>query len=343
MSFTGSTYLTEIALPSHRGAILGTLPITYNFGAMFCNLLMYFIPWNMAAWIYAILNIASFLSITLLPESPAWLFNKGKTESAVETLCSLRASGIDKVQHEIDDLAKSVTGKSQISWSRVLIDIAKSWKQLLIVVVLQSLMQNTGYTIFFSYTILIFERLQLPAIDGSKFAILFAMAGVGGSICAPVLMQKLNRRTQLIVSSAAMGICIIVIAIYEELFLAASYKPFPYFIPILLYIFSFACNAGAMPIAYTIGPEIFPGQVRGIINGIFGVIWHINWTLIVKFYPSTVSMFGIKIILWACAVSCLLVILFGLYFLPETKGKTLNEVQEQYFSRRKKSLEDDDL
>ncbi|XP_065205807.1 facilitated trehalose transporter Tret1-like isoform X2 [Planococcus citri] len=340
MSFTASTYLSEIALTAHRGAILGSLPITYNLGAMVCNSLMYYVSWNIAAWIFAITSAMSMFLLLFIPESPIWLYNKGKKERAIRTLCSLRVSDIHKVQGEIDDMQKSIDGKPKLTLTRVLIEILKSWKPLLIVVVLQSLMQNTGYTILFSYTILVFERLQLPSLEGGKFAIVFALSGVIGSICTPFLMYKLTRKTQLILSSLVMAICIIAVVVYEEIFLHASNKPFPYVVPAALYVFSFACNAGAMPIAYTIGAEIFPGEVRGTINGIFGVIWHINWTLIVKFYPMVVNIFGIKIILWACAVFCLTIILFGIWFLPETKGKTLNQVQEQYFKSKKKTNPD---
>lgn len=334
MGFIGNVYIPEIVLPSRRGALLALPSLFFNVGAMACNTLMYYVSWNTAACIYAIYSLISMLSMFLLAESPLWLFSKGKEEVAIRTLSLLRSSTIDEIQHEIDDMKKSTVKKGKTSFIRVLKNILGAWKPSLIAIGLQFVFQMTGYTALFGYTILFFDQLRSP-INSSKFAIVYTLAGVIGVFCLPILMQKMNRRTHLSLLASVMAICTIVVGIYEEIYHDFGDKPFPYVVPVAFYVFSFACNAGVMPIAYSIGSELYPSEVRGIMNGIFGLFWYLCWAGVLKFFPNMLNAFEVKTIVRYFTGFCLTVVLFALFILPETKGKTLNQVQQQYFQKKK--------
>ncbi|XP_065205801.1 facilitated trehalose transporter Tret1-like isoform X2 [Planococcus citri] len=335
MAFTTSTYISEIASSTRRGALLGGLTVSYSSGAMLCNVLMYCIPWNVVAWIYAGLSVFGMLSMLLLVESPVWLYNKGRREIAIRALCSLRATNIDGVKNEIGDMEKNNAGKPKASIVGTMKNLLNAWKPFSIAVSLQLLFQLTGYTALFGYTIDIFDRLKLP-LDSSRFTIVYAIAGVIGAACAPIFMFKMNRRTHLRSTAAIMAICTISVGVYEEIFYHSDDKPFSFIVPVAFYIFSLACNAGVLPISYTVGTELYPSEVKGMVNGIFGALYYITWSVILKVYPAFLNTVHIKIIIWCYTSFCLLIILFGTFILPETKGKTLNEVQEQYFQKKKK-------
>lgn len=339
MGFCASTYISEISSPTHRGALLGLITVTYNLGAALSNTLMYFVSWNTSAWIYALLSLSFMFFMLLLPESPVWLYSKGKKETSIQTLCSLRCSNEIEIQHEIDDMEKSNQNKPKLSFTRIIKKTFGAWKPFLIVVVLQTIMQHTGYAIIFSYTIYIFNRLRLP-INSSKFAIGYSIAGVIGAAVAPYVMHRVKRRTLLAVSSFIMGLCMIVISIYEEIFYHRDDKLFPHVVSVSFYVYALACNAGVLLIAYSVGSEVFPNEVRGIMNGLYGVFSFVYWSLTLKFYPTLINIFDIKIIMWSFAGFCFVIVLYSYFILPETKGMTLNEVQEKYFKKSNKQSDE---
>ncbi|XP_065205803.1 facilitated trehalose transporter Tret1-like isoform X2 [Planococcus citri] len=339
MGFSTSTYISEIGSATYRGALFGGLAVFYSSGAMLCNILMYFIAWNLVAWIYVGLSVFGMFSTLLLLESPIWLYNKGRKEDAIRALCSLRATNIDGVKNEIGDMEKNNVGKPKASFVGTMKNVLKAWKPFLMAISLQLLMQLTGYTALFGYPILIFDRLRLP-LNSSRFTLMYAIAGGIGAVCAPFLMLKLNRRTHLSSSAAVMAVCTIAVGVYEEIFYQSDDKPLSFIVPVAFYIFSFSCNGGVLLIAYTVGTELYPSEVKGVINGIFGAVYYITWSVILKVYPALLNAVHIKIIIWCYTGCCLAIILFSTFILPETKGKTLNEVQEQYFQKKKKKCGD---
>ncbi|XP_065205805.1 facilitated trehalose transporter Tret1-like [Planococcus citri] len=341
MGYIGSIYIPEIVLPSRRRAFLAILSISFNLGVTICNTLMYFVPWNIAAWIYATYSLICMFSMLLLSESPVWLYTKGEKETAIQTLCSLRCSNVDTIQHEIDDLEKSSHLKSKTStFTGLLKNILGAWKPSLIAISLQALFQMTGYMMLFGYTIAFFDQLRVP-IDSSKFAVTYSMAGIIGSVCAPFFMQNMNRRTQMFSCAFVMAICIIVVGIYEGIFYNRSDKMYPYIVSLALYVYALVGNAGVLPIVNSIGAEIYPSEVRGIMNGIFGMAWYISLSVILKLYPTLMNILDIRIILWYSAGFCVAIVLFGIFILPETKGKTLNQVQQQYFQKNRKNFKNE--
>lgn len=335
MGFCASTYISEISSASHRGALLGLIPVAYNAGAALTNTLMYYVTWRTSAWIFTTLSGFSLLSTFLLPESPIWLYSKGRKETSIQTLCSLRCAKEIEIQHEIDDMEKANENKTKLTFSATVKKILFAWKPFLIVAVLQCLMQHTGYAILFSYTILIFNRLRLP-IDSSKFAIWYAMVGTMGAMAAPYVMHRMNRRTLLTTFSCIMGVCMVIICLYEEIFYHRDEKLFPHIVSLSFYVYVVACNAGVLLIAYSVGSEVFPNEVRGTMNGLYGVASFVYWSFSMKLYPTLINIFHIKIILWSFAGFCFVIATYSRFILPETKGMTLNEVQETYFKKTNK-------
>lgn len=277
--------------------------------------------------------------MSFLPESPVWLLNKGRTEEAIKVLCSLRASDPDKLEAEIKDMEKRTRQPSKGTFSQAFKNIRHAWKQLLVVTVLFAFMQHTGYSIMIAYTLLVFDRLKLP-LDSSKVTVLYSMFGFLSSLTTPFFMHKLGRKTILSLSSLGMALAMVVVGIYEELFYYESVKLYAWIVPIAFYIYVFACNIGVYPIGFIIGGEVFPDEVRGTMNGIYGIFANLYWTSTLKVYPRIMFYFGIKTMIWSFAASGLILCLYGKFLLPETRGKTLNQIQEQYFQKKKSPKQD---
>lgn len=338
MSFCVSAYISEIASKEHRGALLSIIAVAYNIGVTLCSTLMYNFMWNISSLIFMSLSLIFMACMSFLPESPVWLYNKGRKEEAIKILCSLRSLDRDKLESEVQDLEKFSNNKpARTSIKDTFKHIAQAWKQLLIVVTLYTLLQHTGYSIMVAYNITVFKRLQLP-YDSSKMAILYSISGFIGSTTTPLFMHKLGRKTILSISSLSMGLCMIVVALHEELYYYDIAKSNVWIVPAAFYLYGLAVNIGVYPLGFIIGGEIFPNEVRGTMNGIYGIHAYLYWAVTLKVYPKLMFNFGAKAMIWAFAASCFIACLYGVFFLPETHGKTLNEVQEQYFAKKKKNI-----
>ncbi|XP_065203971.1 facilitated trehalose transporter Tret1-like [Planococcus citri] len=302
---------------------------------MFCSILLYNVMWNVAAIVFVALSTIFMFSTLLLPESPVWLYSKGKQEKSVKILRSLRCTEVENITDEIQDMEKNCAEETKTSFCETVKNVCRAWKPLLITILLFGLLQHTGYSIMIAYTIMIFDRLELP-LESAKVTILYSVVGFIGSVATPFFMHKMGRKSILGFSSFGMGACMVVVAVYEEIFYYQSEKLFAYIVPVAFYVYTLACNIGVLPIGFIVGGELFPNEVRGTMNGLYGVFAYAYWALTLKFYPKFMYTFGIKAAIWAFAASCFMVTFFAVFILPETRGKTLNEVQEQYFKKKKK-------
>lgn len=186
-----------------------------------------------------------------------------------------------------------------------------------------------------SFTIMIVDRLKLP-FESAKITILYSTFGFIASFITPYTMHNFGCKTILKTSALGMCICMTCAAVYEELFYYNDEKPLVWIIPVALCVYVFTCTLGVLPVSFVIGGEMFPHEVRGIMNGVYGALGYIYWAVMFKFFPQFLLHFGVKVVLWTFAGFAAVVVCYGIFVLPETKGISLNEVQEKYFQKKTK-------
>ena len=99
-------------------------------------------------------------------------------------------------------------------------------------------------------------------------------------------------------------------------------------IGILLFIASFAISLG--PVTWAMLSEIFPNRIRGLAISIAGTFNALVSAIVITVFPAELATFGTEITFIIFAVLCALGLLFVLKFVPETKGKSLEEIQEMF-------------
>lgn len=332
MVFCVSTYISEVTNASHRGPLLGGLQVSYNIGVLLSAILMYNFSWKTVAFIYALSSFGYMLLLSYLPESPIWLYSKGKYEESVNTLCRIRCAEREHLNSEIKEIENFCGIQEEKNWRAVMKKCFKARRIFIIIAILLALLHHSGYSVMMAYTITIFDNLKIP-FNSSWIAVLFFISSFFGSILAPYCIYRVNKKTILSITAFAMGACMFVVAVYGEIF--NSDKPCVWVIPVVLCTYGFVSNLGALPIAFTIGGEVFPQEISGTMNGLYGLFGYIYWTIILKNYPKLMFYCGVKSMIWGFSISCFMMSLYSIFVLPETKGKSLNQVQEQYLRKKK--------
>ncbi|XP_065216842.1 facilitated trehalose transporter Tret1-like [Planococcus citri] len=327
-------YVSEISTAKYRGLLLALVDVTLNFGVIISSFLMYFFKWNIVAIIFTVMSFVSLFLTFILPESPVWLYSKGKKDQAIEVLVALRSKSRNELEDEIIDmeLALEAIDKKEGGMMK---KCFLAWRQFLIVNLLSFLITLAGPLIFLSYTVLIIDELKTP-YDGSTLAVIYSIAGFCGSFLTPFFMHNFKRKVALTVSAGGMTISMLGVSLYEFFYLESEYKPCAWIVPTLLCAYNILENMAVFPLSFVIGGELFPLEVRGTLQGFFGCLAWISWAVSLKYYLNVMFYFGIRTMLWCLTVACALIVLFAIFILPETHGKTLNEIQEEYFSKKKK-------
>lgn len=355
-SFSVPTYIGEISPTKYRGLFGACNQLGITIGILLAYLLglafrtqaesldpnatsRTFCNWRILSFVYIIPAALLGICMFFVPESPRRLAENSRNEEAKAIVIKLRGGDENDpvVKAELMALdaitsAKANEANEKGSVMRSLRALNECRMQLFIGIMLQVLQQFSGVNAIIFYQTSIF---QAAGIDNRNEVALSVMAvQVGVTIVAVLVVDKLGRRVLLV--TAASGMCIS--AICEGIFfylndvsgnenvgwlaITAAYG----------YIATFSLGVGAIP--WLIMAEIFPDKVRGLAASIATMT---NWLcsfIVTQFLDQLRSAITFYGVFWLFAGMCLIMVLFVLFMVPETKGKTFEEIQA-YFYRRK--------
>lgn len=145
-----------------------------------------------------------------------------------------------------------------------------------------------------------------------------------------MLVDKLGRRILLLLSIIMMALCLFSLAgyFYMKMDLGMDVNQLGWIPLSSLSVYVIAFSLGFGPIPWMLMGEIFPSQIRGCASSIACLF---NWFcvfLITKFFPSFAVQFGIGKVFWFFVICCLVGTLYVYVLVPETKGKSLEEIQD---------------
>ncbi|KAF4697694.1 hypothetical protein FOZ60_000046 [Perkinsus olseni] len=352
-SFSVPTYIGEVAPTKYRGLLGACNQLGITIGILLAYVLglafrtqagstdpnatsTTFCNWRLLSFIYIIPAALFGICMFFAPESPRWLAEKSRNEAAKAVLIRLR--GADESDPEVnaelmalDAIRAKKDTEEKGSIMKSLKALNRSRMQFFIGIMLQVLQQFSGINAIIFYQTSIF---QAAGIDNRNEVALTVMAvQVGVTIIAVAIVDKLGRRVLLI--SAASGMCIS--AVCEGLFFYLSNVSGNQNVGWLAitaaycYIASFSFGVGAIP--WLIMAELFPDEVRALAASIATMV---NWLcsfIVTHFLNQVTEAITFYGVFWLFAGICLIMVLFVLFLVPETKGKTFEEIQA-YFERR---------
>lgn len=319
-------YIAEIAPASWRGKLVSLYQLAIVSGillAYFSNYALSDLGENNWRWMFAsqVLPAGLFLGMLfLLPETPRWLIKKGRDEEAHTVLS--KVAGEEFSTYEILEIKKSFQNESKNKFSEL---FAKKHLPILYVGVLIAVFQQiTGINAILYYAPVIFKETGLDTSDSLLQTIGIGAINVLSTFIAIGFVDKVGRKTFLLVGSLLMGMALVSVALC---FRYQYFENYLVLISLLIYVSAFGCTLGAVTWVYL--SEIFPNRIRGLAMSLATLALWLADFLVTYTFPILAEKLGTSSTLFTYAICCGVAFLYILLKVPETSGKSLEEIERQ--------------
>lgn len=274
------------------------------------------------------LGITTIYTILLLiiPETPPYLIKTGKHIEAMKNLAWIRGSHDNSVTeyNNIQD-AYDEQEKRKVSFSDS-IKKKSGYIPCIILLLIMALQQLSGINALVSYAQ---EILKSSGFQNDPALAPLLCIGVTESVAyivALVLSDIFGRKVMFMLSAALMTVSCVSMGVYFH-FLAHHYNTLA-MISVVVFIVGFSVGYG--PLSFVIMAEILPLKVRGVLAGVSNVLLWACGALVTGCYLKYSSYVGADVAWWTFASVNLCGLLFVAMFLPETKGKTLEAIENDF-------------
>nr|BAE38697.1 unnamed protein product [Mus musculus] len=338
-------YVSEIAPPDVRGALGATPQLMAVFGSLSLYALGLLLPWRWLAVAGEGPVLIMILLLSFMPNSPRFLLSKSRDEEALQALTWLRADS--EVHWEFEQIQDNVRRQSsRVSWAEA--REPRVYRPVLIAVLMRFLQQLTGITPILVYLQTIFDNTSVVLPSQQDAAIVGAVRLLSVLIAA-VTMDLAGRKVLLYVSASVMFAANLTLGLYVQ-FVPRPLTPnstveivtlgdtaFNYLtlIPLLatmLFIMGYAMGWG--PITWLLMSEVLPLRARGVASGLCVLVSWLTAFVLTNYFLLAVNAFGLQVPFFFFSAICLLSLLFTGCCVPETRGRSLEQIEAFFHTRR---------
>ncbi|XP_065333329.1 facilitated trehalose transporter Tret1-2 homolog isoform X1 [Cloeon dipterum] len=331
-------YVAEVSSPEHRGTLAATGPILVSLGVLIAYSLGASLSWRFVALAAAVVALCTGLISVLLPESPPWLMAHGREKKATEALSWLRNSP-DKAIAEVDAirLKEIEKGEPQTTKGNRLKEFFNAimepcvWKPFFILVTFFFFQEGSGIYIILFYAVDVINEVG-AGDDDALVSISMGVARLVMSIVGACMLCKFKRKTLAATSALLMTLVMACMSAYEYLFSSFAFEDriVRWFPAACILLHVCVSMMGMLQLPWIMTSELFPLRVRSVAVGLVTAIAHLLIFASVKTYPGLLFALGLPgtLALFTCA--SLGAAIFALVFLPETKDKTLGEIETDF-------------
>jgi SP family galactose:H+ symporter-like MFS transporter len=341
-SVAAPLYGAENAPARVRGRFVSLYQMAITIGIFFAYFADYLLldqgtdGWRFMLGISAVPAVLLLIATWPLGDSARWYLRVGRKEEAEAVIRKVDPAA--DVDAEVAAMQVAVTVETQATWGEVFM---KEWRRPLVVAsVLAVLQQLTGINAIIYYADTIFAAAGFNNPTSQSLATLWAVGGVNvvATLIAVFWVDRFGRKPLLLIGTTGMlfGLLTVAGAFFELNSVTASQTAHHgssqaailALVGLVVFIASFAFSLG--PVVWTVINEVFPARLRG--RGVAlatGINWLAAW-VVAQTFLSLVSAITTEGTFLLFAGFCVVTFVYVRWFVPETKGKTLEEVQEMW-------------
>jgi len=325
VSFLGPLYISEVSPPKMRGKLVSLSQFAIVIGILLAYIFNYLLINLSNSWRYMLAVpfifsiIYMVLSIKSLPESPRWLTINNKKSEAINIFEKIDGKKLAK--EYINNIEDSLSMKNKISFKDLLKGNIR--KILLMGIILAIFQQIVGINAIISYAPMIFEKVGIQSQNAVLQSILIGFVNFLSTIIAIWLIDNKGRKILLIYGAIGMTITLS----YLSYAFSFNQSNILILIAILLYVIFYA--ASFAPILGVINSEIFSNNFRGIGMSFASAINWLSAFVVVQFSPYILNNLGGSALFGIFATFSLLSLIFVKVYIPETKNKSLEEIEKE--------------
>ncbi len=326
-------YMSEMS-PAHlRGRLSGINQVMIVSGMLISYIVDFMLQglpetmaWRLMLGLAAVPAVILFFGVLALPESPRFLVKTGKFDDAKRVLGFIRKE--DEVETEFYEIVESFKNeevvKSNSSWGAM---IAPQYRPLLIAGVgVAALQQFQGANAIFYYIPLIVEDATgHAASEALMWPIIQGIILVLGALFFLIIADRINRKTLLKVGGLVMGLSFILPAVLSN-FVSPDTNSMLILLFLSIYVAFYSCTWA--PLTWVIVGEVFPLSIRGRATGVASSFNWIGSFLVGLLFPVMTAALPQEMVFAIFGVICLVGVLFVHFVVPETRGKTLEEIEQ---------------
>jgi SP family arabinose:H+ symporter-like MFS transporter len=325
-SMLSPLYIAEVSPAAIRGRMVSVNQLTVVIGILLAYLSNYLLAdlENNWRWMFAsgaIPAVLFFVCVFLVPESPRWLLSKGRVDEARHVLLRL-ASSATVVDAEIKTIQTGVTREVKGK----LRDLIQPGIAFIVMlgITMAIFQQISGANAIFFYAPIIFEKAGMNVKDQLFQQIMIGAINLLFTLLAMQLVDKLGRKKLMLAGSALMALWLFLVGLCYALGLFQGYW---LTIFVLAFIATYATTLA--PVTWVLISEIFPTKVRGIAVSVATcALWTACFALAYGF-PVMIASLDAPQTFFIFSGVCLLYFFILLKYIPETKGKTLEQFETE--------------
>jgi sugar porter (SP) family MFS transporter len=334
-SAAAPVYISEVAPPESRGRLVSFFQLAVTIGILVAYLVGLAFDgiegWRWMLGLGCVPALGLAFGMLRMPQSPRWLVMQGDDYAARAVLAKIRVDDAGTIDRELDEIEESVRADAKPgSWSDLLQPAVKA--ALVVGIGLAILQQVTGINTVIYYAPTIIEFTGVNSSAGSILAAVgVGIINVAMTVVAIRLLDKAGRRTLLMIGVSGMVISLVALG---AAFLGGGGSTVASVVAILslmTFVASFAVSLG--PIFWLLNAEIYPLGVRSKAAGLGTMAnWTFNFVVSLTFL-LLIEALGRTGAFWFYAAVGVLTLWFCRRFVPETKGKPLEEIEAEFEAR----------
>ncbi|XP_058066044.1 facilitated trehalose transporter Tret1-like [Anopheles bellator] len=333
-----SVYIAETSDPRYRGILLAGVTFAVSGGILLAHLFGTFFRWQTAALLCSLFMILAYLLMLLSPESPAWLLGRGSRSEAETAFRWLRGYDADS-RNEFDAMvARSTQATSKKPHHDDENHRTSPYRRreflmpLVTLLVFFATMQFSGVNIVAFYSIQLMQTtIGRDGLNEYLAMLIVDLVRVVTSLVACALLRSVGRRPLAMASGVGTTVSLIGLSIF--LYFQTSiplYRNYSWLSLVFLIGYIVFVGIGLFPLPWCMTGEIFPLATRGLGSGLTSSFNFVCFFAVIKTGPTLFAAVGINGAFLVYGVISLLGTLLLYVILPETKNRTLAEIEEQF-------------